>query len=187
VTSSSASAGGAAIGLGISPKHIHSVIGITKAYTTRVGTGPFPTEANDACGEAIRQRGNEFGSTTGRPRRCGWFDGPAGRYSTMINALDSVVVTKIDVLDEMAEIPVCVEYKYKGSVLSEFPADAEVLAGIEPVYKQLRGWQSSTAGIRDWAKLPPGAQDYFKFLSDYLGVPISMVSTGPGRDETIHC
>jgi adenylosuccinate synthase len=186
VTSSSAAAGGVAIGLGVSPKHVNAVIGILKAYSTRVGTGPYPTEASESDGKIMQSRGNEFGSTTGRPRRCGWFDGPAARYATMINALDSVVVTKIDVLDTFAEVPFCVEYKYKGSVIQDFPADCEVLAKVEPVYKNLPGWQSSTAGIRDWSKLPHKAQEYLKFLSDYLGVPLGMISTGPGRDETIH-
>jgi len=186
VTSSSASAGGAATGLGVSPKHIHKIVGILKAYTTRVGTGPFPTELLGTDGETIRSRGSEFGSTTGRPRRCGWFDGPAARYSTMINALDAVVVTKVDVLDSFAEIPFCVGYTYKGSPLDEFPPDAEVLAKVEPVLKTFPGWQSSTAGLRDWNKLPAQTQDYLKFLSDYLAVPLGMISTGPGREETIH-
>jgi adenylosuccinate synthase len=186
VTSSSAAAGGVATGLGISPKHVHSIIGVTKAYATRVGGGPFPTEALDGNGESIRKRGNEFGSTTGRPRRCGWFDGPAGRYATMVNDLDSVAVTKIDVLDEFSEIPFCVEYKYKGSVLNDFPADEAILGSVEPVYRNLKGWQKSLAGIKEWSQLPAAAQDYLKFLSDYLGSPVSMVSTGPGRDETIH-
>ena len=186
VTSSSAAAGGVATGLGVSPKHVHSVIGISKAYTTRVGSGPLPTESLDASGDQLRDRGNEFGSTTGRPRRCGWFDGPAARYATMINALDSIVVTKIDVLDAFDEIPFCVDYKYKGSVLKEFPADAAILSAVEPVYKNIRGWRTSIAGLRDWPALPTAAKDYLKFLSDYLGVPISMVSTGPARDETIH-
>jgi adenylosuccinate synthase len=186
VTSSSAAAGGASTGLGISPKHVHRVLGISKAYTTRVGGGPFPTESLDARGEQIRIRGNEFGATTGRPRRCGWFDGPAARYAAMINALDSVAVTKIDVLDELPEIPFCVEYKYKGSVLKEFPADTAILSQVEPVYKILRGWHSSIAGTREWSKLPSAAQDYLRFLSDYLETPISMVSTGASRDETIH-
>jgi adenylosuccinate synthase len=185
VTSSSASAGGAATGLGISPRHVQNIIGITKAYTTRVGTGPFPTEAVGAQEEDLRKRGNEFGATTGRPRRCGWFDGPGVRYSTMINGLQSVVVTKIDVLDPLAEIPFCVDYKYKGSILREFPADIDVLAKVEPVYKSMKGWQTSIAGTRDFEKLPAAAQDYLKFLSDYLEVPISMVSTGPEREETI--
>ena len=185
VTSSSAAAGGASTGLGISPKHVHSVIGVSKAYTTRVGGGPFPTESLDTTGEQLRTRGNEYGSTTGRPRRCGWFDGPAARYSTMINALDSIVVTKIDVLDTFAEIPFCVDYKYKGSAVKEFPADAAILSEVEPVYKSIRGWQTSTASIKEWSKLPAGAQDYLKFISDYLEIPISMVSTGPSREETI--
>jgi adenylosuccinate synthase len=186
VTSSSAAAGGVATGLGVSPKHVHSVIGISKAYTTRVGSGPFPTEALDNAGAQLRDRGNEYGSTTGRPRRCGWFDGPAARYSTMINALDSVVITKIDVLDAFDEIPFCVDYKYKGSVLKEFPADTAILADVEPVYKNIRGWKKPLAGTKEWSGLPPLAQDYLKSLSDYLGIPVSMVSTGPGRDETIH-
>jgi adenylosuccinate synthase len=185
VTSSSAAAGGAAIGLGISPKYVHSVIGVSKAYTTRVGSGPFPTECLDEAGNQLRMRGNEFGSTTGRPRRCGWFDGPAARYATMINALDSIVITKIDVLDTCAEIPFCVDYKYKGSVLKEFPADIAVLEKVEPIYKDLRGWKQSLAGKKAWSDLPTLAQDYLKFLSDYLEVPVSLVSTGPSRDETI--
>jgi adenylosuccinate synthase len=186
VTSSSAAAGGIATGLGISPKQVHAIMGVSKAYTTRVGGGPFPTEALDAVGETIRTRGNEFGSTTGRPRRCGWFDGPAARYASMINGLDSIAITKIDVLDAFAEIPLCLEYKYKGSVLKEFPADCAILAKIEPVYKNLKGWQVPLAGVKEWSALPVAAQDYLKFLSDYLGVKISMVSTGPSRDETIH-
>jgi len=186
VTSSNSSSGGISSGLGIAPKHVHTVVGITKAYTTRVGSGPFPTESTDAAGDELRNRGVEFGSTTGRPRRCGWFDGPAARYSTMINSLDSVVVTKLDVLDSFAEIPFCVDYKYKGSVIKEFPAEIEVLAKIEPVYKQLPGWHTSIAATREWSKLPTKAQDYLKFLSDYLSVPLSMVSTGSDRDETIH-
>jgi adenylosuccinate synthase len=186
VTSSNAAAGGVATGLGISPKHVQSVVGISKAYTTRVGAGPFPTESEDGPGDQLRKRGNEYGSTTGRPRRCGWFDGPAARYATMVNAFDSVVITKIDVLDAFDEIPFCIDYKYKGSVLKEFPADTSVLAEVQPVYKNIRGWKKSLAGTKQWSELPPIAQDYLKFLSDYLGVPISMVSTGPSRDETIH-
>jgi adenylosuccinate synthase len=186
VTSSSSAAGGVATGLGVSPKHVHAVIGITKAYSTRVGAGPFPTEANDGAGDELRKRGVEYGSTTGRPRRCGWFDGPAVRYATEVNALDSVIVTKIDVLDSFTEIPFCVDYRYKGATLPGFPADSEILARVEPVYKPLRGWNCSTAGIRDWSGLPAAAQDYLKFLSDYLETPLSMVSTGSDRDETIH-
>jgi adenylosuccinate synthase len=144
-----------------------------------VGAGPFPTECLDATGEEFRKRGNEYGATTGRPRRCGWFDGPAARYATMINGLDSIVITKIDVLDTFDEIPFCLEYKYKGSVLREFPADAAVLAKVEPVYKTIRGWKQSLAGKTNWSDLPALSQDYLKFLSDYLETPISMISTGP--------
>ena len=186
VTSSSAAAGGVATGLGVSPKYVHAVTGVSKAYTTRVGAGPFPTESLDAPGEQLRNRGNEYGSTTGRPRRCGWFDGPAARYATMINALDSIVITKIDVLDTFEEIPFCVEYKYKGAPLKEFPADISILTNVEPVYKSIRGWKQSLAGKKEWSELPTLAQDYLKFLSDFLEIPVSMVSTGPGRDETIH-
>jgi adenylosuccinate synthase len=185
VTSSNASAGGIASGLGIAPRHVHGVVGITKAYTTRVGTGPFPTEAAREHDELLRSRGVEYGATTGRPRRCGWFDGPGGRYAAMLNGLESLVVTKVDVLDAFAEIPVCVEYKYKGSVLKEFPAEAAVLAHVKPVYKTLRGWQTSTLGIQEWSQMPQAAQDYLKFLSDYLGAPLRMISTGPTRDQTI--
>jgi adenylosuccinate synthase len=185
VTSSSAAAGGVATGLGISPKHVHAVIGISKAYATRVGAGPFPTESVDSAGEQLRTRGNEFGSTTGRPRRCGWFDGPAARYAAMVNALDSIVITKIDVLDTFDEIPFCVDYKYKGSLLKEFPADTSMLADVVPVYKNLRGWKQSLAGKKEYSDLPSVAQDYLKFLADYLETPVSMISTGPGRDETI--
>src|SRR5213593_2326109 len=163
VTSSSAAAGGVSTGLGISPKHVHRVVGVAKAYTTRVGSGPFPTECSGAEGDQIRDRGSEYGSTTGRPRRCGWFDGPAARYATMVNALDSIVITKIDVLDKFAQIPFCVEYKYKGRPLEQFPADAAILDAVAPVYKVLRGWQTSLAGLQEWADLPAAAQDYLKF------------------------
>src|SRR5438067_9587539 len=139
ITSSSTTAGGAATGTGVPPTKIHGALGVAKAYTTRVGGGPFPTEMSGKIAETIRARGNEYGATTGRPRRCGWFDGPGARYATMINALDSVAVTKLDVLDAFAEIPFCTEYKYKGSVLKEFPADAAILAVVEPVYKTMRG------------------------------------------------
>ena len=185
VTSSSAAAGGAATGLGIGPKHVHEVLGITKAYLTRVGSGPVPTEVLSSVGDELRNRGSEFGSTTGRPRRCGWFDGPAARYSTMINSVDAIAVTKLDVLDTFAEIPLCVEYRYKGSSLKEFPADIDVLAQVEPVYKNFAGWRTSTAGTQEWSKLPVAAQDYLKFISDYLSVSLRMISTGSDRDDTI--
>ena len=185
VTSSSSTACGIPAGLGIAPKHVQSVLGILKAYTTRVGGGPFPTEATGELADRLRSRGNEFGSTTGRPRRCGWFDGVASRYSAMINDMDSIAVTKLDILDEFDEIPFCVGYKYKGSMLEDFPADTAVLAEVEPVYENRPGWMSPTAGMREWSDLPEKARDYLKFFSDFLERPVSMVSTGPDRDDTI--
>ena len=186
VTSSSAAACGIPSGLGIAPKHIHSVMGIMKAYATRVGGGPFPTEANGTTGDKLRAQGDEYGSTTGRPRRCGWFDGPAARYSAMINDMDSMTVTKVDVLDGFEEIPFCVAYKYKGSPIDEFPADAHILSEVEPVYKNLPGWSTSVAGKREWSDLPQETRDYLKFLSDFMERPIGLVSTGAERDDIVH-
>jgi adenylosuccinate synthase len=185
VTSSSAAAGGAATGLGVAPKHVHAVMGVTKAYTTRVGSGPFPTEAEGGIDAKIRERGREFGATTGRPRRCGWFDGPAAQYAATINGLDSLAVTKLDVLDTFAEIDFCVGYNYKGSPLNEFPADAGTLAQIVPQYRTFKGWQTSTSGTREWNDLPQTAKDYLKFLSDFVETRIAMVSTGAERADTI--
>jgi adenylosuccinate synthase len=185
VTSSSAAAGGAATGLGVAPKHVHAVLGVAKAYTTRVGGGPFPTEADTDADAAIRERGREFGATTGRPRRCGWFDGPAARYAALVNGLDALAITKLDVLDTFPEIPVCTGYLYKGSLLEEFPADAGVLGKITPQYRAFKGWQTSTSGTREWKDLPQAAQEYLKFLSDFCETPISMVSTGAERADTI--
>ena len=185
VTSSSSTACGIPSGLGIAPKHVHSVLGIMKAYATRVGGGPFPTEANGPVAEQLRVKGDEYGSTTGRPRRCGWFDGAAAKYAAMINDMDELAVTKIDVLDTFDEIPVCVGYKYKGSPIYEFPAACDVLEQVEPIYKNLRGWSKPIAGMKEWSDLPAEAQDYLKFLSDFLERPISIVSTGPDRSETI--
>ena len=185
VTSSSSTACGIPSGLGIAPKHVHSVLGIMKAYATRVGSGPFPTELMGSVGDDLRSKGDEYGSTTGRPRRCGWFDGPAARYSAMINDMDSVVVTKIDVLDTFDEIPFCTGYKYKGSPIVDFPADANILSNVEPIYDNRPGWSKSIAGVKEWTDLPTEAQDYLKFLSDYLERPVSMVSTGPEREETV--
>jgi adenylosuccinate synthase len=185
VTSSSATSGGAVIGTGIAPTAIDSVIGVTKAYCTRVGEGPFPTELDDAVGDKIRARGNEFGAVTGRPRRCGWIDLPLLRYSGMINGTSWLVVTKLDVLDELAEIPVCVSYKIKGKQSEEIPAAASDWEDIECVYKSLPGWQTATQGIREFSKLPRAAREYLAFIEKEAGARIGMVSTGPGRDETI--
>lgn len=185
VTSSSATSGGAAIGTGVAPTAINSVIGVTKAYCTRVGEGPFPTELHDATGDRIRARGNEYGAVTGRPRRCGWIDLPLLRYSGAINGVSWWVVTKLDVLDELAEIPVCVAYKINGKLTDEPPAQGCGYDEIECVYTTLPGWRTSTEGITDIAKLPSQAREYLKFLEQETGAPIGMVSTGPGREQTM--
>jgi adenylosuccinate synthase len=185
VTSSNATAGGACTGLGVPPTRITGVIGVTKAYTTRVGSGPFPTEMPDLEAKEVRDRGREYGAVTGRPRRCGWLDLVVLRYALMINGIDSLVVTKLDVFDTQPEIQVAVGYQYKGKPLEEMPAEIEVLEKVTPVYKTLRGWRSSTYGVRDPERLPAAARDYLKFVSDSLGVEIGMVSTGPERDATI--
>jgi adenylosuccinate synthase len=185
VTSSSATAGGVAVGTGVPPSRIDGVVGVAKAYCTRVGTGPFPSEADEAGVEILRGRGNEYGATTGRPRRCGWFDAVAARYATRVNGFDSLAITKLDVLDELDEIPVCTEYRYEGQTLGEFPADLAVLGACEPVYEGLAGWKSSTSGARDWADLPEAARRYIERLSELARVQVGLVSTGPDREQTI--
>jgi adenylosuccinate synthase len=185
VTSSSATSGGASTGTGVPPTAINTVIGLTKAYCTRVGGGPFPSEILDENGDLLRARGNEYGAVTGRPRRCGWLDLPLLRYAGMINGMSWLVVTKLDVLDEFAEIPVCVGYKINGQHTNEIPAHASGYDNIECVYKVLPGWQSSTEGITDIGKLPAKAREYLDFLEKESGVPIGMVSTGPGREQTM--
>src|SRR5689334_9587642 len=185
VTSSSATSGGAVIGTGVPPTSIDSVIGITKAYCTRVGEGPFPSELFDSVGEQIRKRGNEFGAVTGRPRRCGWMDLPILRYSNMINGTEWLVVTKMDVLDSLKEIPVCTAYKLDGKVTESIPADVRGLEALEPVYTTLPGWAESTEGITEFDKLPKKAQEYLKFLEKETGAKIGMVSTGPDREQTM--
>ncbi len=185
VTSSSATSGGAVIGTGVAPTAIDAVIGVTKAYCTRVGEGPFPSELHDATGDLIRKRGNEFGAVTGRPRRCGWLDLPLLRYSGMINGTSWLVVTKLDVLDELKEIPVCVGYKIDGIETEEIPAEACGWEKIECVYKTMPGWSTPTQGITELSKLPKAAREYLDFVEKESGAKIGMVSTGPGREETI--
>ncbi|HXW92357.1 MAG TPA: adenylosuccinate synthase [Terriglobales bacterium] len=185
VTSSSATSGGAAIGTGVAPTSIHTVIGVTKAYCTRVGEGPFPTEARDASADLLRARGNEFGAVTGRPRRCGWIDLPLLRYAGMINGISWLVVTKLDVLDELAEIPVCVAYKLGGKPTEEVPADDSGFGKIECIYRKLPGWQKSTHGVTKLEKLPQAAREYLAFLERETGSRIAVISTGPGREQTI--
>jgi adenylosuccinate synthase len=185
VTSSSAAAGGACTGTGVGPTRIDAVVGVSKAYATRVGSGPFPTEALGVEGEKIRERGGEYGAVTGRPRRCGWFDVPAARYSARLNHLKALVITKLDILDHLAEIPVGVEYDLGGTTTREFPSEIEALEQIKVRYQVMPGWQQPTYGLKDYAQLPGKAQDYLRFLADQVGVEIAVVSTGPQRDQTI--
>lgn len=185
VTSSSAGAAGACSGTGVAPTRLDGVLGIVKAYTTRVGAGPLPTEIGGEAEESLRQKGKEFGATTGRPRRCGWFDAVVARYSVAVNGFDTLALMKLDVLDELAEIPVCTAYRWRGQELRDFPGDAQVLAECQPVYEVLPGWQSSTAGVREWQDLPPAAQRYVERLSQLSACEIGLISTGPDRHDTI--
>ncbi|MGZ4815432.1 MAG: adenylosuccinate synthase [Terriglobales bacterium] len=186
VTSSSATSGGAVIGTGVPPTAISTVIGVTKAYCTRVGEGPFPTELHGPEGDDLRKRGNEFGAVTGRPRRCGWIDLPLLRYSAMINDIEWLVVTKMDVLDHLAEIPVCVGYKINGKKTGEIPAQISGYEKIECVYEKLPGWKKTTSGISDYDKLPQKAKDYLDFVARETGTKIGVVSTGPDREQTMY-
>jgi adenylosuccinate synthase len=185
VTSSSATAGGACTGTGVPPTRIHGVIGVSKAYITRVGGGPFPTEALDGAGDEIRNRGKEFGAVTGRPRRCGWFDAPLLRYTAAINGFDSIVVTKLDVLDTFDRIPVCVGYKIDGREVCDMPPTVVEIQKVEPVYECMPGWQTSTFGIDTYEALPAKAKDYLAFLETRTGVEVGAISTGPERNQTI--
>jgi adenylosuccinate synthase len=185
VTSSSATAGGASTGTGVGPTAIGTVISVTKAYVTRVGGGPFPTEVQGDIGDHLRARGNEYGAVTGRPRRCGWLDIPMLRYSNQVNSAEWLVVTKLDVLDELEEIPICIGYEIDGKVSDEVPADVRGLEAIKPVYTTLKGWRQSTEGIAEYDKLPQAARDYLAFQERESGAKIGMISTGPDRDHTI--
>ncbi|MFA5356685.1 MAG: adenylosuccinate synthase [Candidatus Omnitrophota bacterium] len=185
VTSSSATAGGACVGTGVSPVKIDKVVGIAKAYTTRVGEGPFPTEFAPAFAKAVREKGNEFGATTGRPRRCGWFDSVMVREAIMLNGVSELAVMKLDVLDGIKEIKVCTAYKYKGKSFKEFPDDLEAAKFAKPVYKTISGWKGETRGVRDYRGLPVNAKRYISFLQDMLEAKITMVSVGSSREETI--
>ncbi len=185
VTSSSATAGGAATGTGVGPTAIGTVISVTKAYVTRVGGGPFPTEIHDAAGDQLRARGHEYGAVTGRPRRCGWLDIPLLRYSNQVNGAEWLVVTKLDVLDELEEIPICTGYEMDGKVTDVIPADVRGLEAIKPRYTTLKGWRQSTEGITEFEKLPKAAREYLAFQERESGAKIGMVSTGPDRGQTI--
>lgn len=185
VTSSSASAGGACIGLGIGPTKISKVLGVAKAYTTRVGSGPFPTEIKDSLGNKLREKGGEYGATTGRPRRCGWLDMVILRHSVRINGLTGIAITKLDVLDGLDVIKICTSYKYKGKVYEEFPKEINILEECEPIYENVDGWSISTVGIKDFNKLPEAAKAYIKKIEEMLRVEVQLISTGQKRDELI--
>ena len=188
VTSSSTTSGGACVGLGLAPKKISGVLGIVRTYTTRVGEGPFPTEMLEGeaeIGQLIRERGHEYGVSTGRPRRCGWFDAFATRYAADINGFDTVALTKLDILDTLDEIKVCTSYRRNGKTCDSFPAVSQELREVEPVYETLPGWKSSTEGVTELDELPRAARDYVRFISEQIGVSVGLVSTGPERSQTI--
>jgi adenylosuccinate synthase len=187
ITSSSTTAGGAATGTGVAPKRLDGVLGVAKAYTTRVGAGPFPTEMSGPLAEEIRGRGNEYGATTGRPRRCGWFDAVVLRYAVRINGLDTVALTKLDVLDQLDTVKVCTAYRYRGELLTEFPEEETILNQVEPVYEDLSGWMAPTSHAKHEGDLPAKARRYLERLEELIGVPFCLISTGAIRDETIVC
>ncbi|KAA3617428.1 MAG: adenylosuccinate synthase [Calditrichaeota bacterium] len=185
VTSSHPVAGGAFIGSGVAPSQ-SEISGVMKAYLTRVGNGPFPTELEDETGEKLRRNGHEFGATTGRPRRCGWLDLVAARYSVQVNGLTNIALTKLDVLSDFENIKVCVSYKHNGKEIEWLPADQNVLENITPVYKELKGWNCSIDGIQDFDELPKEAKDYIKFIESFLDIPVKYISTGQRRDQIIY-
>ncbi|HHF98110.1 MAG TPA: adenylosuccinate synthase [Candidatus Aerophobetes bacterium] len=183
VTSSNASAAGVCTGCGVSPRSITKVIGVAKAYTTRVGEGPFPTELKDEIGTLLQERGNEYGATTGRPRRCGWFDGVALRYATRINGLDELILTKLDILDKLDKVKICVAYRYKGKVIQDFPNRFVMWRECEPVYEEMDGWKEDTSKVTSYKDLPDAARKYIKKIEEIGKVPIRLLSVGPQREE----
>jgi adenylosuccinate synthase len=185
VTSSNATSGGACAGLGIAPTRISGIVGVSKAYATRVGNGPFPSEDTGDLGKLLRDRGQEYGAVTRRSRRCGWMDLPVLRYSAALNGLDSLIITKLDVLDALDEIPVCVGYEHEGTQLQEIPPQADAMAKLRPVYRNFPGWKQSTFGVTRYADLPQPARAYLEFIQEQMGIEISLISTGPEREQTI--
>lgn len=185
VTSSHPIAGGACIGAGVGPSKINRVIGVVKAYTTRVGEGPFPTELTDEVGDTIRERGHEYGTTTGRPRRCGWLDACVVQYAGYVSGIDYMAITRLDILDGLRTLKMCVGYNYEGKKLEEFPASLKVLGAVEPIYEEMPGWNEPTSHIRKYEELPANARRYIERLSAVSGINIGIVSVGPGRDQTI--
>ena len=185
VTSSSTITGGACSGSGVGPQHIQQVIGISKAYTTRVGSGPFPTELYGPEGETLRREGAEFGATTGRSRRCGWFDAVGVRHAVRMNGMTGIALTKLDVLTGFKKIPICTAYRYQGKTVDEFPASSKVMQGAEPVYEEMAGWDAPLDSVRKFSDLPAAAQKYVKRIEAVIGTEIILVSVGPGREQTI--
>ncbi|MFQ5431353.1 MAG: adenylosuccinate synthase [Nitrospinota bacterium] len=185
VTSSNTISGGACTGLGIPPNKIDAIIGVIKAYTTRVGEGPFPTELSDSDGTMLQDEGREFGATTGRPRRCGWFDAVIGRYAAELNGITEIVITKLDVLDKMKKIKVCVGYEHKGERIENITDDVSILENVTPVYEHLDGWEAKTAGVTRLDRLPANARSYIDFLQEQVGVKASLISTGQDRNASI--
>lgn len=185
VTSSNTTAGAVSTGTGFGPRYIDAVLGVVKAYVTRVGSGPFPTELHDETGKLIAERGKEFGSVTGRPRRCGWFDAVLMRRAVFVNSLSSIALMKMDVLDTLSEIKICNSYRYRGEIVQDLPMDLCDLSECEPVYETMPGWQTSTFGVTDFSQLPLAAKNYIARLEKLCGVPIDIISTGPDRDHTI--
>jgi adenylosuccinate synthase len=185
VTSSNCVAGQAAAGAGVGPQQLHYILGVAKAYATRVGGGPFPTELDDEVGEFLRSRGNEYGAVTGRPRRCGWFDAAALKRAVQLNGLTGLCITKLDVLDGLDKIRLSVGYKVRGEMRDILPVGAEALAICEPVYEDFPGWKESTVGIKSFDALPENARKYLKRLEELAGAPVVLISTGPDREETI--
>jgi adenylosuccinate synthase len=186
VTSSNPTAGGAATGLGIPPTKINGVIGVVKAYTTRVGEGPFPTELKDEIGKYLRKMGAEYGSTTGRPRRCGWLDLVSLKYSIMINGIEEIAITKLDVLDGLDEVKICVGYEINGKKIKNFPSDARTLGNVKPVYETFKGWRKKISQINSYTELPNEAKNYIEAIEDYTGVKVRIISIGADREKTIY-
>ncbi len=185
VTSSHPIAGGACIGAGIGPHHMDNIFGVVKAYSTRVGAGPFPTELHDEIGEHIREKGHEYGTVTGRARRCGWLDAVGVRYAAMLNSLDYLAVTRLDILDELETVRIGVGYRWRGQILERYPADLNQLEEVEPVYEEMPGWQEDITGIRKYEDLPENCRRYLERLAEVVGVPLGIISIGPDREQTI--
>ncbi len=185
VTSSHPIAGGACIGAGIGPHRMNNIFGVVKAYSTRVGAGPFPTELFDEVGDMLRERGHEYGTVTGRPRRIGWLDAVGVKYAAMLNSLDYLAITRLDILDDLDTVKICKGYRYHGEDLPQYPADLDLLEEVEPIYEELPGWSEDTSGIRNYEELPENCRRYLERLAELVGVPLGIISVGPSREQTI--